>query len=243
FAKALVSLPTPLPETHPLQASTKDALALVEAIARAHPVPSAAGLRSQLLRRFGRFEEAIDAARHAARSEPCSTNEVFLALALRDGGHPDQALEAYERALAHEPTNASVHLDMGDLLLRLERWNEAALHYADALAIEPRNEWAEASLLYARLRSGPPKGLLAKLRGTHDPSAWRARLEKLAPANTRAAWALAELEPPEPYVNWLPGPGDAIVNAARKCLLEKAARPIDRILNVTVSALEAPSAV
>jgi len=226
FLAALIKLPIPLPADHPIRESTSDALEFLDELARAHPAPAIWGLRSQLLRRLGRFDDAIAAASDARESAPSRNSEVHLALALRDGGRPAEALDAYRRALVHEPGDASVHLDMGDLLLDQRRWDEAAAHYREARALDPGNEWAEPSLLYAGLRAGSLEG--------------RARLEKLAPRNPRAAWALRELEPKMPYINWLPRPDDAIVNGVRAMLAKSPPNPIVRSAS---SSLEAPSAI
>jgi len=241
FGKELLKFPVPIPSSHPVRANVEHALEILRLLDAAHPaLPEVLEIRSQMLRRVGKFEEAIEAAKRANELAPSAIGETWLALALRDAGRSDDALAAYRRASERDPANVSLHLDAGDLLLSLERWEEAAVRYQEALRLEPGHAWAEPSLLYAKLRA-PRKGLLSRVLGREDsPLELRARLARMIPGNERAAWALDELEPRVPYVNLLPSPSDATVNVLRKVM---DARPdLNDSISLTLSALEAPSA-
>lgn len=86
-----------------MQGSVAEAIGHLErALAIGLPPRLAGGARLQLgdaLRRVGRVDEAIRLHRQIAVETPSAANDLLLALALRDSGHPDEGLAAAMRAV------------------------------------------------------------------------------------------------------------------------------------------------
>ena len=61
------------------------------------------------------------------------------ALRAKGMGRYDEAIEAYNTALLHNPRNTAIMESMGDIYYEMGRHEEALAKYGDALTIEPRN--------------------------------------------------------------------------------------------------------
>ncbi len=89
---------------------------------------------------------------------------VNMAMALRDQGNPDQALEALGRAVRIDPSVADWHLKRGHIL-QLQQQEEQALQcYRQAIVLQPDFALAHTNLgsLYAQI--GQPEQALASYR-------------------------------------------------------------------------------
>ncbi len=53
-----------------------------------------------------------------------------------------EALTAYEQIILFDPSDASVYLDKGRVLLYLDRYNEALVTYEQAISLDPNDEVA-----------------------------------------------------------------------------------------------------
>jgi tetratricopeptide (TPR) repeat protein len=107
------------------------------------------------LQHAGRLDEAIVSFRTALSLAP-ESGQVWLntARAFVSGERVDDALIAYRGALqfADRPTAAGIHHEVGRLLARAGRREEAIMHLEQALAIDP--QLAEARNDLARMRAG-----------------------------------------------------------------------------------------
>ena len=189
-------------------------------------------LHAGLLRKLGRFDDAIGIARKAILSSPDWHSYVAEGLALRERGDYEAAAQCFERALTFDPEDLSARLEAADGFLNNRVWDKAHDWYGQVLQRQPDHPWAVPSALYCRWKS------------TGD-TLKHIRLVEMArrpPANRRAAQLLRVNEP---YVGVLPRPADAIANVCRKVtqtLREKPPeKPVGNI-NLTVSHLESPSA-
>jgi tetratricopeptide (TPR) repeat protein len=200
-------------------------LALITRVRDRHPDHERlAGSHARALRRTGRTGEAVAVARAADRRAPTYFTGVILATSLRDAGVLEDALAAFQDLTARYPEEPSVHLDIGDLLLDLDRPAEAADEYHRVLEAEPQHEWAAPSALYARFLA------------TGD-GAWRDRLEDLAEEQP-AGRARQLADAVTPYLGYLPGRPEALVQLAAQVLGSDTAG----VVEVSLSSLEAPSA-
>ncbi len=133
-----------------------------------------------------------------------------LANALGDAGRVDEALEQCRHALALRPGDVSPLHDVAAAFAKAGRYAEAAGLFEELLQAEPHYPGARACLHHARAmayQSAEDREALLTLR---DRQWWDATVAALAD----------ELEPPEPCINTLPGPGDASASAARHLLHE-----------------------
>ncbi len=195
----------------------------------AHPQSGAVGaLLSTLVRKQGRLDEAMALAWSAYAAEPGYMTAAILGGAHRALGATAEAVAAYRAALAYEPDDLPIRLDLGDILCEDGQLAEGLAAYGEVLAREPQHPWALPSTLYYRAVLEPRGG-------------WEERLEQYAqaaPDNRRAQHLLSQLAP---YHSWLPCPRDAIVNVIEAVLGDKRG-PLSGDVTVSLSALESPSA-
>ena len=93
-----------------------------------------------------RVEEGIEALETAIELRPDYPAAHYNLGILRRGTNPEQSLESLQTALAAEPEAADIHLQIGTVLLRLERFAEARESFDRCLEIEPRNAACRAGL-------------------------------------------------------------------------------------------------
>lgn len=182
-------------------------------------------LASRVERRTGHHREGLEISRAQTEATPGYWSFVSLGTALSEAGQVEEAVAAFRRALEFDPENLPVRRDIGDNLLELERFSEAAAAYEGVLQREPDDSWAKPSALFARVRA-------------EDRPELRAELRLLAAAAAEGDRAYELYHQVEPYRVTLEPPGASLVNLAAD-----AWRRGDAVVEVAVSSLEAPSAV
>ena len=210
----------------------KQALAILDrCAAKRGPDLSHEVLRSALLRKLGRFQEAYEVARQAHAKEPSYATAIPLAVVLRSAGHTEKAVAAYQTALRDRPDDVAVRLDLGDLYLADERWKESLHWYEEALEHEPENAWALAGVYYCRSKLTRDKACVEKLKRLADQQGKDSRAGCL---NARQF----------PFVGYLPEPLDATANVLR-AMIQEGREALEKRLHKTlildVGSLEAPS--
>ncbi|MDX2163649.1 MAG: tetratricopeptide repeat protein [bacterium] len=207
-----------------------------EAAMTAHgtPINPVIGLPAALLlRKIGEYAASLAKAQAIHAHRPTAFTLVAIAYAQRQLGQNDAAIDSFEAALALDPSVIEIHNDLGDLLMALGRFQEAAAQYGKVLDKQPDQHWAAPSYYALQYQLDSDDYWLTKLRN------FRARF----PDNARAAeLATALLPSNELYLDVLPEPGDSIINVI-KLFSEQGAKAPDGVFRMTVSALEAPSAV
>ena len=188
---------------------------------------------SRALRMSRKLDEALAVAKEEHEKRPSYLSSVFLAGVHRDRGELKEAHARFEEALAKQPDDVAVRLDMGDLSLDLGRPDDAIAQYEWVLGKEPENPWAKPSALYAKFAKTNDKAL-------------RDELEMLAENDTKGrarALALAIT----PYLGFLPRRPESVLVAVdairepvrQKGIDEEKKQPI----KLQISTLEAPSAI
>jgi tetratricopeptide (TPR) repeat protein len=157
------------PEHPDTTAAQKRALAAgVRIIERAEAIhgnhDGLGNLKSMMLGKLGRFDEAIANARARHDRAPTWATAVSLANALRRSKDTTGAIAAFRAAAAIDPTDATALLDVGDMLLAGEDWGGARAAYEQALEREPGQAWAAPSACYARYRESGDADALTGLR-------------------------------------------------------------------------------
>ncbi len=103
----------------------------------------------------GRYEEAVELARHAIRLGPAVPefyNNLGIALQMLD--RPEQALAAFRNAVQLRPDFAEAHNSMGSALLSQSNFDEAIACYAEAVRLRPAYSAALQSLANVLLSQG-----------------------------------------------------------------------------------------
>ena len=96
------------------------------------------------------WNEALDAANKGLQFDPEHTGcNNCRAIALTRLGRRDEAGATIGAALERDPANSNTHANMGWKLLHDSNPREAAVHFREALRIDPQNEWARAGIVEA----------------------------------------------------------------------------------------------
>lgn len=195
---------------------------LVRTLSTREPHGSLALATARLVRLTGDLDRAISVAEDAHRRGPSYFTCVARGAAYREASRYAEAIRAYEDAVAIEPNDDAVRLDIGDLSIAAGDPERAARAYAEVLTKDPRHEWAWPSQLYLLARDG-------------DEAA-RHELGRLsAGENTRAQDLFAKLEP---YLFDLRPPRASCVQIAHDAIARGAAPTV-----LTISSIEPPSAL
>ncbi len=225
---------SPMPEDDPRRRTVAAAARLMATLTEAHPNQALFFFAGSLVaRRLGATEEAIKLAQEAVKLEPGWHSCVGLACAQRDAGNVDAAVACFREAKTYEPEDVSPLLDAADCLLDAERFDDALATYEEVLEAQPDHPWAAASVLYARHK---------KDGNAEDRTELLMRREG---QDHRAADLADRLDPPEAYVNFLPGPGDDTAKAAMAVLDAVRGNPDadGGAAKLTVTHPEAPSVI
>lgn len=196
--------PAPMDPEDPRFANVQCAAHILYALRQQFPDEPFCYFASSLVgRRLGTLDDALANAQHALQLDPSWRNCIGVANVLRDMKRYDEALSMFRQALAHDASDVSALLDAGDMMIQAERLQEAQGIYNEVLAKKANHPWATASLHYVSF----------KLTG--DESAKDALLALRSQGNDRARELGDEIDPPVPYVTWLPRGADATCNAMR----------------------------
>lgn len=237
LVKIAAKCPVPTPADDPRLPNLHAAARLLATIRHLHAGQPFVWFGSSMLqRRLGTTDESLGWAQHAYQLEPAWKNAIGVANALRDLKRVDEAARWYARAADHDKDDVSAFLDTGDMFLDAQRYDDALRAYERVLAKQPDHPWATASIYYTRFKqTGDPTQRLCLLRLTEGSE-----------RNDRAVHLAHELDPPHPYLTYLPRPGDASCNALNHVFEQMYDNPASHhgsTLKLTLSHLESPSIV
>ncbi len=187
---------------------------------------------SMVARRLGGYDDALSMAQTAHAMEPSWHSCIGIANTYRDMARLDDAVNMFRQSLTYDSEDVSSLLEIGDIYLGEERFNDAADAYDEVLAKEPEHPWAAPSRAFALFRvSGDPK---------HS----RALLGLRAAGNHRAGELGDQIDPPRAYATHLPRGGDATCNALRATFEDMYQNPAEfhgSTYELELSHLESPS--
>ncbi|PBC66157.1 hypothetical protein BX265_8482 [Streptomyces sp. TLI_235] len=229
--RALGGLPDPLPEE--MREAVRPFDTFVRAAVRRHPHHvMLLALASGLVRRFGDTAEAVRLAERAHELEPGHVAAVMLGNALRAHGDPDRALAVWEAELARDPSDSHLAVDVAELYGATGRPAEGLRWLDRVLAAEPDHP-----------KAGPARhGLRHLIDGGTAHLLALADHHRAHPDHDYAPELLAHLARQQPWLGMVPGTGEATVNLLHRFLESPDTTP-ESVLEVTVSHLEAPSAL
>jgi len=102
-------------------------------------------LTAQLLEKLGQYEAATEAYNRIPRDHPAYlVAELGRAEALSLADNNDAAIEVLQQLAKSHSSQAAVHIDLGDLMRSLDRFEEAAASYDNAVALfdaPDRSQW------------------------------------------------------------------------------------------------------
>lgn len=186
-------------------------------------------LRAGILRKAGRFEEALVLVKEALNESPDWHTATALGLIYREKGEPQAAEGAFRLALQLDPSDISARLEAGDTFFERDDWQSALRWYEDALSKDANQPWAKASAMYCRwvLTDDAAHGKALVDLAHRDPS------------NQRAVGLCQHA-----FHYGLPLPVDATANLLRqfreRIVSDRASAPKGEA-KLTLSSLEAPS--
>jgi tetratricopeptide (TPR) repeat protein len=107
-------------------------------------------LLSGILLAQKKWAMALEAAEKGLEIEPehagCNN---YRALALTKLGREEEARDNLDSVLASDPENALSHANMGWALLHQGNYDQSAIHFREALRIDPQLEWAREGMVEA----------------------------------------------------------------------------------------------
>jgi tetratricopeptide (TPR) repeat protein len=109
------------------------------------------------------YDAAIEWVGRADRADPKSDYLASLATALEQQGLHAEALKAFEKAVLIRPEDAELCTRLGDILVRLQRPDQAIPHFDHALKLNPRYWYAAYNRALVRLQSQRFEEALADL--------------------------------------------------------------------------------
>jgi tetratricopeptide (TPR) repeat protein len=194
-------------------------------------------LSSGLVRKVGRYEQALELAKKAYTMAPTGFSATMVAIAHRALGDIDEAVTMYRKSLEFQPDDISVRLDLGDMLTGEGHIQEGLGYYKQVLDLEKNHPWAKPHYLYFKAQLEPEEN-------------WDAQFKKYMDTHSQDAAIQSLFRHATPYLGYLPGPTDATINTLRQHgdkmrkdvqnTPSTTPRKEDRI-SMTLSSLESPS--
>lgn len=134
--------------------------AAIDAVCAREPVPEAMAKMAIFLRACGRTDASLGLCDRADSIERIMLTEVVRAGTWRKRGDPGQAAAAFERALALDPANWSLYLDLADLRAEQGDFTTAVQLISQGLEHEPAEVTLRAAGAAYRARiTGSPDDL------------------------------------------------------------------------------------
>lgn len=154
---------------------------------------------SDVLRRYGRFQDSIDELKRAISLDPQNAFFHFkLSETLLEAGYAKEALLSAMQAVLNSPEDAFYHYWTGDLQIRLERFDEALESFKAAIELSPGDDLYLLRAAVAFWRAGKKTESIKSVRlaSDLDPSnnLYYGLLEALYEANDQLAEAAMEKE-------------------------------------------------
>jgi len=237
LAKIASKCPVPMAADDKRRPNVECAARIINLIRDVHGNQSFVWFTASMIgRRLGSTEDTLAMAQHAFKIEADWRSCIAVANVLRDLKRTDEAAKWFHKAIDYDKEDVSAYLDCGDMFLDAERWDDAIREYERVLKKQPDHEWAVPSIHFANFKKlGDPNRKLAMLRMTEGGD-----------GNERAQMLANKLDPPFPYVTYLPRPADASANALDDIfqqMFQNPAKHHGSTVKLKLSHVESPSLV
>lgn len=127
-------------------------------------LPNRELLLPMLLSKNGKHKESLELTEQLYQSDPNWNTAVAVANAARRSGDLERSAEMFTVGAGHDPSDVTCWLEVGDIRLEQEKFDEALKAYETALAKEPNHQWALPSAFYCRHQLGLEGKWLASLK-------------------------------------------------------------------------------
>lgn len=190
---------------------------------------------SSLARRLGAIDEAIDWCERAEKANGSALAGIMLGYALRNAGRPQEAYEAWLRALRREPGNIELRVDIAELLADRGDLAKGIGVLDEALGLAPDHPKAFPSVSYMRYAVTGDIAHLVRLADW-----WREH-----PEHGYAGTMLSKGSQGKWWLSLVPAPAEAICNMVVAMAKQHNDPDALRAMKAdgTLSALEVPSAI
>lgn len=188
---------------------------------------------SALARRFGAHEEAVAWCQRAEKATGSAQSAIMLGYALRNAGRRADMYEAWGRAHGRDKSNISLYVDMAEQLAADGRLAEGIAWLDDALALAPDHPKAFPSACNLRYRLDGDIAHLVRLADW-----WREH-----PEHEYADRMLANACDRRPWLGMVPWASEAVASLLRNLAEREKTGEHVTVKNMTLSALEVPSAM
>jgi tetratricopeptide (TPR) repeat protein len=244
-AVAISHFASGLPDPAPAELAQTQApwLEFARAVA-AQPETTAQALAilSTLARRIGGVGEAIAWCtraelldRQGAAEGENRVGALMLGFAYRSAGRPNEAIDAWERALELDPHNIDLYIDVAETCMQQHdhaqavTWAERAMRY-DPAHVKPRAVRLAALYTQSNYTDGPALAALQQLAQENPEHPYPRHLLHLARQN-------------RPWIGSVPWPTEATSGLLAQMLEGRipSAAPFDSAPRVGITSLEAPS--
>jgi tetratricopeptide (TPR) repeat protein len=197
---------------------------------------------STLARRIGGVGEAIAWCtraemmdRRGAAEGENQVGALMLGFAYRSAGRPQEALDAWERALALEPYNIDLYIDMAETCMQQDdhaqaiQWAERAMQY-DPDHVKPQAVRLSAIYTQSDYTNGTAFAALQQLAREHPEHPYPRHLLNIARQN-------------RPWIGSVPWPTEATSGLLVRLLdgQNPSDAPFDLVPRMSITGLEAPS--
>lgn len=190
---------------------------------------------SGLARRMGKVDEAIAWCERAEKSAPSAAAAIMLGYALRNAGRPEEAHQAWLRALRRDSGNVELRVDIAEHLAARGRIDEGIRWLDEALTLRPEHPKAFPSSCQMRYAKDGDIAHLVRLTDW-----WREH-----PEHRYADQMLARACSGKWWLSLVPAPTEAVCNMLVSAVKDHPDPAYLRDIqgDCTVSALEVPSAM
>jgi tetratricopeptide (TPR) repeat protein len=188
---------------------------------------------SGLARRLGAHEEAIAWCQRAEQADNSAGAAIMLGYALRNAGRLQEMHEAWLRALSRDPGNVTLRVDIAEQLASTGRRAEGLAWLEEALALDPGDPRAFPSACEMRYAEDGDIAHLVRLADW-----WREQ-----PEHEYAHQMLAKACHGRTWLAVVPQPTEAICNLLVQVAQKKPGYLREAHLEISLSALEVPSAM
>jgi tetratricopeptide (TPR) repeat protein len=160
-----------------MQGRAAEAIAPLEAAARAQHNPEIDVQLAMALRNAGRIDDAVSRLRRAIKRQPPFAPAFYeLGCLLAFLKRYDEAIEVFRRGLEVAPMMVQLSLQLGFVSMQCRNWADAKAAFAQALNISPNSPEASFGIAKAHQELGEYRAAAEcyrrGLRGRPDPLAW-----------------------------------------------------------------------
>jgi tetratricopeptide (TPR) repeat protein len=230
FIRLSLALPDPAPEEQ--RPPFAPFLRLARGMAAAHADhPEVLFSASMLARRLGATADALTWSSRAEQLAPSFASATTLGFAHLHLGQIDEAIQAWQKAMARDPTNRELPVRLAWELAARGRLDDALAFVDRVLALDPHDPTASAAAQAFHFHRDKDVQHLLLL----------AERSRNSPADVDASQTLAGICHGIPWLGMVPEPSEAAINTLKRALAEM--EPGSEIVSMTLSALEPPSAM